>query len=113
MKFMISLFLAATAAAAAAADTATTVPAEFRMGIFSEECFEEYFSNQNFLHVPCFKLTLSKLLGFAIISGAFLLKAPQVFNILKSGSVEGISTFSCYLDVLAFQNGVMYNTLAG
>lgn len=86
---------------------------EFRLGIFSTECFSEYFENLNFLDVPCFKLTLSKVLGLSIISGAFLLKAPQIYNFVKSGSVEGVSLFSCYLDVIVYQNSIIYNTMEG
>jgi len=86
---------------------------EFQFGIFSTECYTEYFGNFNFLHIACFKLTLSKLLGYLIIAGAFLLKAPQIYNFLSSGSVSGINVLSCYLDVIVFQNTIVYNAMEG
>jgi mannose-P-dolichol utilization defect protein 1 len=86
---------------------------EFRYGLFSEECFREYFSRQNFFDVACFKLTLSKALGYGIIAGSFMLKAPQIYKIISSGSVDGINIYSCYFDVVIFQNGILYNALAG
>jgi mannose-P-dolichol utilization defect protein 1 len=102
LRLIIPLLLAASAAAQ-----------EFRFGVFSPECYENYFTHGKFDDTACFKLTLSKALGYAIVVGSFLLKAPQIAKIVTSGSVEGLSVFSCYLDVLVFQSGMSYNLLRG
>lgn len=43
------------------------------------------------LEPPCAKFLISKLLGYGIVVGSAGVKLPQVYNILKAGSVEGLS----------------------
>lgn len=81
--------------------------------IFTKECMEEYFDDFNFLHVGCFKSTLSKLLGLGIIGGSFLVKVPQILKILKSKSAEGINVFSVLLDLFAITAMVSYSFVSG
>ncbi|XP_018313005.1 mannose-P-dolichol utilization defect 1 protein homolog [Mycetomoellerius zeteki] len=69
--------------------------------LFTQECMKEYFDKFNFLHVGCFKTTLSKALGLGIIGGSFLVKVPQIVKILKNKSGEGINIFSVLLDLFA------------
>jgi len=40
---------------------------------------------------PCFKFVVSKTLGYGIVAGSAAVKLPQVFNIVKAGSVDGLS----------------------
>ena len=42
----------------------------------------------------CFKLLLSKCLGYAIIAGSILVKIPQVLKLIKNKSGEGINLIS-------------------
>ncbi|KAL6261791.1 hypothetical protein P5V15_006879 [Pogonomyrmex californicus] len=69
--------------------------------LFTQECIKEYFDKFNFLHVGCFKTTLSKGLGLGIIGGSLLVKIPQIVKILKNRSGEGINIFSVLLDLFA------------
>ncbi|XP_011641879.1 mannose-P-dolichol utilization defect 1 protein homolog [Pogonomyrmex barbatus] len=69
--------------------------------LFTQECIKEYFDKFNFLHVGCFKTTLSKGLGLGIIGGSLLVKIPQIVKILKNRSGEGINVFSVLLDLFA------------
>ena len=72
-------------------------------GVFRQDCFES-FTKGDFGDTECVKFTFSKAIGFAIITGAFILKVPQIMKILSSGSVEGISPFSYYTETLNYVN---------
>ncbi|XP_003690857.1 mannose-P-dolichol utilization defect 1 protein homolog [Apis florea] len=81
--------------------------------LFTEECLDEYFDDLNFFHVGCFKSTLSKVLGLAIISGSLLVKIPQIVKILRNKSAEGINVFSVLLDLFAITAMVSYSFISG
>ncbi|CAG5101775.1 Similar to CG3792: Mannose-P-dolichol utilization defect 1 protein homolog (Drosophila melanogaster) [Cotesia congregata] len=68
---------------------------------FTKQCMKEYFTNFNFLHVECFKATLSKVLGTGIIAGSLTVKLPQVFKIYANKSSQGINFISVLLDLFA------------
>ncbi|XP_058803792.1 mannose-P-dolichol utilization defect 1 protein homolog [Phymastichus coffea] len=68
---------------------------------FTEECLKEYLQDFNFLHVECFKVTLSKCLGLLIIAGSLMVKVPQIVKILQNESVQGINVVSVLLDLFA------------
>ncbi|XP_061706945.1 mannose-P-dolichol utilization defect 1 protein homolog [Cydia pomonella] len=87
--------------------------AEFLKGlllsVLSENCYNEYFNNYNFLDVPCFKSTLSKGLGIGIIAGSILVKVPQILKILGSKSAEGINVYGVYLELFAITANFAYS----
>lgn len=74
---------------------------------------EEYFDEFNFLHVGCFKATLSKGLGLGIIGGSLLVKVPQIVKIVKNKSAEGINVFSVLLDLFAITSMISYSFISG
>jgi hypothetical protein len=47
-------------------------------------------SGGDYLNGPCLKLALSKILGYAVISGAFVVKVPQIIKILRAKSALGL-----------------------
>ena len=59
------------------------------------------------------KQLAASLLGFAIIAGSFGLKLPQMFKIVSSKSVSGLSPLSFYLDAAVFAISAVYNVLQG
>ena len=59
------------------------------------------------------KVLVSQVLGLAIVAGSVILKLPQVINIVRAGSVAGISGLSFYLDVAVFAITTTYNVLEG
>lgn len=85
----------------------------FKYGLFRDDCFEAFFTKHDFTNGECLKLTLSKLVGFAIIAGSAILKVPQIVKILKAGSVEGISKILFYVETLQFINGASWSIKAG
>ena len=89
------------AAASVKKDDGTPKP-PVKFFIFREDCFDIFFTKNDFANVDCLKFTLSKLIGYLIITGAFILKVPQILKILKNKSVHGISKIMFYIETLMF-----------
>lgn len=75
--------------------------AKFVWFIVREDCWDTFFTKFDLFNVSCLKASISKALGFAIIAGSFVVKLPQVINILKSQSVAGLSATATYLELLS------------
>jgi mannose-P-dolichol utilization defect protein 1 len=71
-----------------------------------DRCFELIF--QGSFEKQCFTLLLSKLLGYAIIFFSFILKVPQIKNMIKMKSEEGLSYVSIYLEIIIFLFSGLY-----
>ena len=57
-------------------------------------------------NMKCISALFSKLIGFVIIGASFILKVPQIINILKGG-IEGLSLMMFFLEFIIFSvNGV-------
>ncbi|KAG9412104.1 Mannose-P-dolichol utilization defect 1 protein [Aphanomyces cochlioides] len=82
-------------------------------GVFTPECFDAYFTRFDFLQVECGKAVVSKVLGYLIIVGSFILKLPQILKIVAAGNVAGLSPSSFYLEVVTFLASVIYNVIRG
>ncbi|KAK3873065.1 hypothetical protein Pcinc_021899 [Petrolisthes cinctipes] len=77
--------------------------------ILTPACYDEFFVEFNFLHVPCLKAALSKGLGLAIVGGAILVKVPQILKIVGARSGQGISIIGTILELLAIGFNVSYS----
>ncbi|KAJ8031173.1 Mannose-P-dolichol utilization defect 1 protein [Holothuria leucospilota] len=66
-----------------------------------EECYVEFFEEFNFFDVSCWKIALSKGLGYYAIIGSLLVKIPQIIKIVNSKSGEGISLLGVFLELTA------------
>ncbi|RUS81150.1 hypothetical protein EGW08_011091 [Elysia chlorotica] len=73
-----------------------------------DECYDEFFVKFNVLHVPCLKVLISKCLGYAIITGSFIVKVPQIIKIMKAQSGEGINLVSVTLELFAISAAWAY-----
>lgn len=106
---------AALAVFAAAEDTAKDVPkdSELVFGVFTPACFEAFATHHDFANVECLKATVSKLLGYAIITGSLILKLPQILKILAAKDVTGLTPASFYMEVLLYVSSTIYNVLRG
>lgn len=69
------------------------------VNLLSDECLSIYLDDFDVLHAECFKATLSKGLGIAIILGSIFVKVPQIINLLASKSADGLSLFSVVLEL--------------
>jgi len=77
--------------------------------ILTPKCVDEYFVKFNFFDVDCFKSSLSKCLGIALILGSVLVKLPQILKIWKNKSGEGISLLSVMMDLSAITINASYS----
>jgi mannose-P-dolichol utilization defect protein 1 len=61
----------------------------------------------------CIKFTISKALGYAIILGAVGVKLPQVLNIVKAGTVAGLTSSTYICELLSYTIFGIYNLRKG
>ncbi|KAK7790786.1 hypothetical protein R5R35_009498 [Gryllus longicercus] len=81
--------------------------------LMTEECYDKFFVELNFLDVPCLKAVISKWLGLSIIAGSIMVKVPQITKILNNKSAEGISILSVLLDLFAITSSASYSFIKG
>lgn len=68
---------------------------------------------QLILESKCFKFALSKALGYGIVLGSAGVKLPQVFNIVKSGGVAGLSPTSIIIEMASLVSSFAYFSALG
>lgn len=78
-------------------------------GELSPEYCLEYVWNKP----ACLKSLLVKLLGIAMIGGAFLNKAPVLINVWNKQSVAGLSKVALYSEALVYSNAFFYGLRVG
>lgn len=61
----------------------------------------------------CFKLALSKAIGVGIITLSTIIKVPQLFKLLSSGSARGVSFSSYALETAGYLCTLAYNFRSG
>ncbi|KAJ1428880.1 hypothetical protein B484DRAFT_396631, partial [Ochromonadaceae sp. CCMP2298] len=61
----------------------------------------------------CIDTYIAKLLGFAILAGAFALKVPQILNLVRTKDVQGLSPSAFYTEVPLSTISIVYNILQG
>lgn len=61
----------------------------------------------------CFKVLLSKTLGYGIVAGSMLVKVPQILKILSNRSAAGINVLSVFLDIFAITLNLSYSFVKG
>jgi mannose-P-dolichol utilization defect protein 1 len=54
------------------------------------------------------RFLFSTVLGFAIVGGSFILKVPQIINILKNGNTKGLSLTSNVLEMTSYVIGASW-----
>jgi mannose-P-dolichol utilization defect 1 len=86
---------------------------EFKLFFFRDDCYDLYFNKFDFFsNKECLKVTISKGVGFLIIAGAAILKVPQIMKILKAQSVEGISKYLFYTEIIMLIHSSAYSMQA-
>jgi mannose-P-dolichol utilization defect protein 1 len=66
-----------------------------------------------FKEPDCVKLAVSKGLGIAIIGASSVVKIPQLIKLISSGSAEGVSFLSYFLESSAYLISLVYNIRHG
>ncbi|KAJ1983754.1 hypothetical protein H4R34_001086 [Dimargaris verticillata] len=89
-----------------------TYPAFIRapaVWLIGDHCFSELLENLRLDNVVCLKHVLAKGLGFGIVLGGAIVKLPQIYKIVSSGSVEGLSLAAFALETASLLTTVSYN----
>ncbi|KAJ1734700.1 hypothetical protein LPJ61_000940 [Coemansia biformis] len=81
--------------------------------LIGEDCTVTLIDKFNLFEPTCLRHALSKGLGLGIVLGGCIVKLPQLFKILKSKSVAGISFSSYVLELLANAITLAYNYRRG
>ena len=85
----------------ASAKVKDTTPTKYL--IFREDCYEAFFTRFDFTSdQTCIKFTLSKTIGYAIVTFSTIYKLPQIQKLMSSGSAAGISSFGYYFETIGF-----------
>lgn len=79
----------------------------------SEACAQTIFVDGDYLNNACVKLTISKILGVAIVLGSIIVKAPQIFKFVKNKSCEGVSFVSQIQELASYSFALAYNYYKG
>mmetsp|Transcript_8622 Transcript_8622/g.11378 ORF Transcript_8622/g.11378 Transcript_8622/m.11378 type:complete len:249 (-) Transcript_8622:320-1066(-) len=79
------------------------------LGLFTESCFQTYFTEGDLFNQECGIQVLSKVLGYLILLGSLMVKVPQILKIVQSKSADGLSAASFYTEVVLFIFSVVYN----
>lgn len=82
-------------------------------GLFRPECYDTFFVQHEFLDVPCLKHLVSKCLSYGIILGAVFVKIPQILNIVRAKSTQGLSPAMYVMENLGYLITVIYNLRHG
>ncbi|VDP45100.1 unnamed protein product [Schistosoma curassoni] len=80
--------------------------------IISKECFYK-FTKEDLFDGPCFKATISKLLGYGIVIGSSLVKIPQVIKVAKCKNSFGLSILSILLEMISLTSVSAYSFANG
>lgn len=83
------------------------------VGIVGDTCYTSLVENLNIQDFDCIKYSISKCLGLAIVLGGSIVKVPQILNIVKNKSAQGLSLTSYLLDTLSCFINLSYNLRQG
>ena len=107
---LLLLVLAVLAASATSAKKEENSPKPaVKYFLFREDCFDTFFVKNDFTNPDCLKFSISKLIGYLIISGAMIIKVPQVLKIYKNKSVHGIAKSLFYLEIFMYLHSSSYS----
>ncbi|KAL0993806.1 hypothetical protein UPYG_G00114190 [Umbra pygmaea] len=76
--------------------------------LMPEKCYNYFFVDLYFLHVPCWKIVLSRTVGIWIFLGTVMAQLPQLWRILRARSASGISWWSVVLQIYAITGPVVF-----
>lgn len=77
--------------------------------LLGEQCYSSLVLDIDILDFDCDKLAISKILGIAIVSAASFVKVPQIINLVRSKSADGISLVSYLLESTGYLISLVYN----
>lgn len=82
---------------------------DFGESLLGKQCYSSLVLDIDILDFDCDKLAISKILGIAIVSAASFVKVPQIINLVRSKSADGISLVSYLLESTGYLISLVYN----
>jgi hypothetical protein len=98
---LLALACAAACAVATASSSSAAAGAKYVLLVFTEACYARFLSG-DFLHWGCLRLTASRAIGVAIITGACVVKVPQIAAFVAAGSAAGCSLGAAYAELAGY-----------
>ncbi len=109
---LLALACAAACAVAAASSSAAAAGAKYVLLVFTEACYARFLSG-DFLHWGCLRLTASRAIGVAIITGACVVKVPQIAAFVAAGSAAGCSLGAAYAELAGYALTLIFHVTNG
>ncbi|CAD8052046.1 unnamed protein product [Paramecium sonneborni] len=81
---------------------------EYKFVIFSEFCFDQFFGDEDVSN-ECISDTISRTISILMVGFAVMNQVPQIYKILKSQSIQGISFNAYYTELYLFSFITAYN----
>jgi len=76
--------------------------------LMTDDCYDTFFHDFDFLNGDCLAALISKGLGLAIVAGAVMVKVPQIQKVWAAKSAEGLSFFGLLLELYAYSSMIGY-----
>jgi mannose-P-dolichol utilization defect protein 1 len=83
------------------------------MIFFTETCYDIFFTEFDFLNVPCITKLLNKVLSVGIVVLSIILKVPQIIKIVTNKSTFGLSFQGIFMECLLYTFNAAYNVNEG
>lgn len=96
------------AAAAAAAGSGSVAEPRALFGLLTESCYDTLVTQRHIFDAACLKMLVSKVLGLGIVVGSSIVKVPQILNMHRSGSAEGVSGGMYLLELIGYTISFAY-----
>ncbi|KAH8924239.1 mannose-P-dolichol utilization defect 1 protein, partial [Atractiella rhizophila] len=77
--------------------------------LIGTECYTKLVWNLDLTSTQCLRYSISKVLGLGIVVGGSIVKVPQIWKIVRSRSVRGLSLSFFLLDTVSLLLVVSYN----
>ncbi len=74
-------------------------------GIFPQSCLSPF---SNMLRADCLKKTIAKFVGYGIVIASSVVKLPQVVNIIRARSTEGVSDVVLHVESIGYLTSFFY-----
>lgn len=81
--------------------------------LIGANCTRQLLVQYNFGNTECMKIAVSKTMSLGIVVASGVVKLPQIYKIIASGSAEGISFLSHFVELIALSINFAYNLRAG
>ncbi|KAI7813685.1 mannose-P-dolichol utilization defect 1 protein, partial [Triplophysa rosa] len=74
---------------------------DFLLTFMPEKCFDQFFLQFNFIHVPCLKIVMSKTMGILVLMATIFAPLAQIGKVVWCGRSDGLCLGSVFLELLA------------